>query len=212
MSDYIKKLISEGEHECLDFKFAINDASKIAKTFSAFANTKGGRLLIGVKDNGVIAGIRSEEEYYMIQSASQLYTSPNVDFKAQTHNINGKQVLEIIIEKGENIPYKAKSDNSWLAYIRKKDQNFLANNILIKLWHKEKKKEGIIIRYREDENAFLRLFSSDSSFTLSAITKKTNISRKKAEEILSSLLYFKLVEYEVDEKGFRYRICENIDL
>ena len=36
----------------------------------AFANTGGGRLLIGVKDNGKIAGIRSEEELYMIEAAS----------------------------------------------------------------------------------------------------------------------------------------------
>lgn len=46
----------------LDFKFEISDSKKIARSLVAFANTDGGRLLIGVKDNGVISGIRSEEE------------------------------------------------------------------------------------------------------------------------------------------------------
>ena len=64
-TDYIHALIAEGEHQQQDFKFEISDARKIAKTLSAFANTEGGRLLIGVKDNGRIAGIRSEEEKYI---------------------------------------------------------------------------------------------------------------------------------------------------
>ena len=71
-SDYIHALIAEGEHQQQDFKFEISDARKIAKTLSAFANTDGGRLLIGVKDNGRIAGVRSEEEKYMIEAAAQL--------------------------------------------------------------------------------------------------------------------------------------------
>ena len=64
-ADYIQRLISEGEHVHQDFKFEISDARKIAKSISAFANTEGGRLLVGVKDNGKIAGVRSEEEIYM---------------------------------------------------------------------------------------------------------------------------------------------------
>ena len=70
---YICKLIAEGEHQQQDFKFEISDARKIAKTLSAFANTDGGRLLLGVKDNGKIAGIRSAEEQYMIDAAATMY-------------------------------------------------------------------------------------------------------------------------------------------
>ena len=57
---YILELIKEGEHQQQDFKFEISDVCKIAKSLSAFANTDGGRLLIGVKDNGKIAGVHSE--------------------------------------------------------------------------------------------------------------------------------------------------------
>lgn len=57
----IEALIEQGEHQQLDFKFEVSDSKKIARTLSAFANTDGGRLLIGVKDNGNISGVRSEE-------------------------------------------------------------------------------------------------------------------------------------------------------
>ena len=53
----LREWMAEGEHEHQDFKFTISDARKIARSVSAFANNGGGRLLIGVKDNGVIAGL-----------------------------------------------------------------------------------------------------------------------------------------------------------
>ncbi|MDE7145999.1 MAG: putative DNA binding domain-containing protein, partial [Duncaniella sp.] len=76
---YIAKLIEEGEHEHQDFKFAISDARKIARSLSAFANNDGGRLLVGVKDNGVIAGVRNEEDIYVIENAAQMYCEPEQD-------------------------------------------------------------------------------------------------------------------------------------
>lgn len=68
----IEALIEQGEHQQLDFKFEVSDSKKIARTLSAFANTDGGRLLIGVKDNGAISGVRSEEEYYMTKEIGWL--------------------------------------------------------------------------------------------------------------------------------------------
>ena len=48
---YILGLIKEGEHQQQDFKYRVSDACKLAKSVSAFANTDGGRLLIGVRDD-----------------------------------------------------------------------------------------------------------------------------------------------------------------
>ena len=50
--------IGEGEHQRQDFKYKITDSAKLARTISAFANTDGGRLLIGVRDDGVLCGVR----------------------------------------------------------------------------------------------------------------------------------------------------------
>ena len=77
--NYIQNLILEGEHEHQDFKYQISDARKIARSISAFANNSGGRLLVGVKDNGNIAGVSSDEEIYMIEQAAQMYCQPPQD-------------------------------------------------------------------------------------------------------------------------------------
>ena len=62
------KLIEQGEHEQQDFKYKVMDAAKLAKSVSAFANTNGGRLLIGVRDDGKVHGVTSEEEIFMMQA------------------------------------------------------------------------------------------------------------------------------------------------
>ena len=84
-TEYIHILIAEGEHQQQDFKFEISDARKIARTLSAFSNTDGGRLLIGVKDNGKIAGVRSDEEKYMI-------VNMNPNEKKEAFEINKKEM------------------------------------------------------------------------------------------------------------------------
>ena len=99
-TQYIHALIAEGEHQQQDFKFEISDARKIAKTLSAFSNTDGGRLLIGVKDNGKIAGVRSDEEQYMIEAAARLYCRPEVSYSTQTYQVEGRSVLLVQPQTG----------------------------------------------------------------------------------------------------------------
>jgi predicted HTH transcriptional regulator len=78
---YIEELISQGEGQQLDFKFNISDSRKIARSISAFANAQGGTLLIGVKDNGAIAGIRSDEELFMLEAATEMYLKPTPEME-----------------------------------------------------------------------------------------------------------------------------------
>lgn len=106
-TQYLHTLIAEGEHQQQDFKFIISDARKIARSLSAFANTDGGRLLIGVKDNRNIAGIRNEEEIYMIEAAATHYCTPKIEFEARPHSIEGRQVLEIIVPPSKDRPVYA---------------------------------------------------------------------------------------------------------
>ena len=97
---YIASLIEEGEHEHQDFKFAISDARKIARSISAFANNGGGRLLVGVKDNGVIAGVRNEEDIYVIEQAAEMYCRPSQEIRVTAFRTEGdKTVLRIEIDR-----------------------------------------------------------------------------------------------------------------
>ncbi len=207
---YIHKLIDQGEHQQLDFKFEIADSRKIAKTFVAFANTDGGKLLIGVKDNGVIAGARSEEEKFMAEAAAQMYCSPNVDFEYKEWLVDGKKVLEISIPKGNERPYYAQNeDGKWMVYIRVNDQNILANKVLINAWKRKARSEGTYINYSDKERLLLEYLEVNDSVSLSKFRKLAKITAYKAENILTNFLALDIIEIDISEKKIVYRLSPN---
>jgi predicted HTH transcriptional regulator len=209
MIHHIRQLIEQGEHQKLDFKFEIADSRKIAKSLVAFSNTDGGTLLIGVKDNGAIAGVRSDEELFMVEAAAKMYSRPEVHFTTREWEIDGKTVVEVIIPRSDEIPHYAQDkDGRWIVYIRVKDQNLLANSVLLKVWEKQKQPKGVLLRYSDNEKWLLDYLEKNGQISLSKFCRLTEISRKKAETILVNLIVLKVIEIIFTDKGVFYRMRE----
>ncbi len=199
-SNYIKQLIEHGEGLHLDFKFEISDAAKIARSLVAFANSKGGKLLIGVNDDGKIIGIKSQEEAYMIENAANNYCKPKVEFESRRWKIDGKKVLEIIIPKSENYPHMAPdTKGKFKAYIRNKDQNNLANSLMIKVWAKQKSLENIIINYGETEQDLMKCLTSENEADINLLRNKTGLNKYQLEDLLSDFILMDIIEMKLIE-------------
>src|SRR3982074_473958 len=129
----IKKLIFEGEGVTLDFKKTITSCEKIAKTMVSFANNKGGRLLIGVADDGSILGVKSEdEERYMILKAAELFAKPTLEPVFEEIYVDDKLVLVVEIRESNTKPHSALAeDGKWWVYVRVKDKSVLASKIVV---------------------------------------------------------------------------------
>jgi predicted transcriptional regulator len=204
---YIRSIIREGENQQLDFKFEISDSRKIAKTLAAFSNTDGGTLLIGVKDNGKIAGVRSDEEFFMVQAAAGMYCKPEVTFESKRWVVEGKTVLEIIIPKGINYPYFAQTENGkWMAYVRVKDENILATTVHLKVWKNKTHKSGILIEYSEKVKILMEYLENNSSITISKFCSLAFLPRNAAESILADLVYLGLIEMVYEGNRFIFRL------
>lgn len=202
----IEELIAQGEHQQLDFKFEVSDSKKIARTLSAFANTDGGRLLIGVKDNGAIAGVRSDEEYYMIEAASKMYTRPEVPFEAKRWDMNGKTVLEVYIAPSTDRPHTAPDkDDQYKAYIRVADENILANEVLVMAWKKRKRPEGTLLQINEPVELLFAWLEEHPSISIKQFCRLAHINYFMARNILSDLLAMGTLEYVVVDKKIAYR-------
>jgi predicted HTH transcriptional regulator len=195
---YIQALIGEGEHQQQDFKFGITDSRKIARSLVAFANTDGGRLLIGVKDNGVIAGVRSDEEYYMIESAAELYSKPEIRFESKIWKEEGKTVMEVWVAPSPLRPHFVKEEGGiWQAYVRSRDENIQADEVLVAVWQKLKQKKGALIRYTTIEQALFRLFASQERITVNDFRRSARIPTKEAIETLANLVVLGVVRQTV---------------
>lgn len=207
MPSHIQKLISEGEHQQLDFKFGITDSKKIARSLSAFANTDGGRLLLGVKDNGAIAGVRSDEEYYMIEAAAQLYCKPEVYFEMKEWEESGRTVMEIIIPKSAEAPHTAPDkEGKYQAYVRVGDQNFPANGVLRKVWKKQKDPKGVYIEYSVAERTLLAYLEVHKRITLSAFRRLSGYSLPRCEHILADFMVLNIIQINYSEAGVYFTL------
>ncbi len=212
MSNYIQKLILQGEHQTQDFKYCISDSRKIARSLVAFANTDGGRLLIGVKDNGRIAGVRSDEEYYMVESAAKIYSRPEINFTTRQHSVDGKTVLEVIIEPSEQKPHFARDDEGkWWAYFRKDDENRLASKIMIEVWKRQKSREGILINYSDDEKILLDYLENNEKISVSKYARIAHLSYKKAEQIIINFRSLDILKDTFGDNRIDYSINEDFD-
>lgn len=212
MSAVLNKMIREGEHQMQDFKFCINDSKKIARSLVAFANTDGGRLLIGVKDNGRIVGVSSDEEYYMVEAAAKIYSKPAINFSTRHHFSEGKTVLEISIEPSNEKPHLAKDDDGrWLAYFRKNDENKLANKVMLEVWKKKSSKRGILINYSESEKSLLDWLEDNHSVSVSKFARLAHISLLKAEQIIIDFIVLDILKINFENERVTYCLNENFD-
>ncbi len=205
----IKKLISVGENQQQDFKFRIDDQRKIARTLVAFGNTDGGRLLIGVKDNGKIAGINPEEEFHMIQGAVELYCSPVLNFESRIWQEEMKLVLEIIIEPNANHVFRAQDEEgNWKFYIRRNDQTLIANKIVQKVWKLEQNAINKPSIFGEKELIILKLIKESTPITLSKLYRISQLNKSSIDQIVSLLVYWQMINMIYREDSVYYEINE----
>ena len=207
MSQHIQQLIAQGENQHLDFKFEISDAKKIARTFSAFANTEGGTLLIGVKDNGNIAGIRTDEEAYMIESAAHLYCKPQVNYTIKPWYINGKTILEVKVNPSKERPHQAPWKNDlWRAFVRINDENFVANAVQVEVWKKLRSGGGSIVKYNITEEKLLAYLRDHEEISLRQFCNLCEINSPMAKKILVNLISIGVISIHYSENSATYRI------
>ena len=178
----------------------------------AFANTDGGRLLLGIRDNGSVAGVQSDEEYYMAEAAAKLYSKPPINFQTHQWLIEGKTVLEINIQKSEEAPHCAQNEEGkWLVYIRKDDQNIVAPGILLKVWEQQKSSQGVHIRFSDEERRLLSLLESNHHLSLNQFSRLTKLPRWKGERLLVKLIVVGVVGMEISETGTRFFLRDDFE-
>jgi len=114
----IKKLCRLGENSKVQFKLRLENPAKIAPELVAFANSKGGILLIGVEDKtGEIIGLsyqQAQQTSTLIGQIANEWVSPTIYLETESVEVEGKTVLAVHVAEGINKPYKDKSGNIWI--------------------------------------------------------------------------------------------------
>lgn len=209
----IRELISQGESQTLEFKFELNSARRISETISAFSNTDGGTLLIGVKDNGVPAGVRLEEELYVLEAATDLYCKPSVKTLIRRHEIDGKLIVEATIPRAEKKPVLAEYESGvQKAWLRINASNRLATPVHLRLWQfSDASNPPPPSSFSDSEQKILELFNQRKWLSLNQVCRFTKLPRFKVIQSLADFYRWEIINFEPEASGgFIFTLQENI--
>jgi ATP-dependent DNA helicase RecG len=156
--------IQSGEGKNIEFKEDLPGSQAIAKTVIAFSNTAGGKLIIGVNDQGNVTGLKSDVDIFELQDqvASVIYDNcyPNILPDIYTTTIDNKVLLVIEVYRGNLLPYYLKKyGKNEGTYIRIGATNRKASyeNIL------ELERQRMNVGYDQEANREVALDSLDIS-------------------------------------------------
>ena len=102
-----EETIFSGESKNIEYKVSVPDKSeKYMKTLIAFANTQGGKLIIGVDDKThEVAGVHNSELFQMMDSIANAVSDscvPQIIPDIEPQTMDGKTVIVITVKAGKN--------------------------------------------------------------------------------------------------------------
>jgi predicted HTH transcriptional regulator len=200
--DELQRLIWQGENDQVDFKQRVTQPEKIARTMVSFANTRGGMILIGIKDNGIVCGVDPEEEKHILQLAASFYCDPPVTLSYEEIEVEHHIVLKVTIPESKQKPHFAKvKEDDWRGYVRVKDTSVQTSKMVNKvLEHEEPRFEQLPLD--RHENTALELLHKQPRLTLKQYMKAANLSERRAYRILVKLVihgYLRLHDKEKED-------------
>src|SRR5690554_2315486 len=111
------EVIETGEDSKTQFKEIFTSPDALAAEIAAFANTQGGRIFVGVSDNGDIAGLTREgvkSLNQMVSSVCSQKIEPPLPVKTENIKYQDKIVVVITVPRGANKFYIANNRDIWV--------------------------------------------------------------------------------------------------
>jgi predicted HTH transcriptional regulator len=209
----IDVLTEEGEGVHLEFKRKVTSSEKIARTMTAFANTKGGCILFGIDDDGTIVGVTSEkEEMELLRIAGNIFAEPpvNVEMEIVPYRAN-RDVLVCKVQESISKPHKVleteKNDDGTGIYIRVNDMTMEASKEVVKVLRSENSQSAPLrISIGENEKRLLDFLETHRRITKEQYCAMVNISRRRASRSLVNLVRAGILFLHTNEKSDYYTL------
>lgn len=182
-------LIAQGEGTHLEFKSTIESAVKIAKTLAAFANTAGGILLVGVRDDRKIQGIISEQqEIEKVEAAADFLCSPSITVSYESKCIEGKQILVICVPESQDKPHTAQDvKGNHVVYVRAKDKSVPVGKRMTDILNSAQKLIDPVLMQSGNVKTLLAYLQKNGSINGKRFAKLINVSERRAAKMLMEL-------------------------
>lgn len=112
----LQRILQNGEDATTEFKSVDFHSDSLAKEIVAFANMSGGRILVGVSDDGRVHGVSDKKTEERVIHICRNNIVPPLIPEIVSLKEEGRKILCLNIPKGHFKPYKVRSSNKY--YIR----------------------------------------------------------------------------------------------
>ena len=198
----LKELVKKGEGEHVEFKLKSNHPEKIVREVVAFANTGGGKLLIGIGDDKSIKGLKDvEEDEYALTKAINTYIYPKLNFRSERIAISSdRDVLVMTIPRSIDKPhYVIDAAGNRQAYIRVEDKSIQASREMKEIMRRGRGERDVRFQYGEKEEKLMKLLDEKESVTVDVFAAFAGISRKIASNTLVVMVLARILEVHPHE-------------
>jgi predicted HTH transcriptional regulator len=185
----LKEIIRKGENETVEFKLKANHPEKIVREMVAFANTNGGKLLIGIDDNGQMKGLKHlvDDEFLLVKAIDQLI-SPKLNYELyQSLLPDGREVLTFSIEAKQLKPLYVLENGKKICYIRVQDRSIQASKTVIALLKAEKQSINKAFTFGTKEKTLMAYLETNGQLSLEEFAKIAKIPLWLASKTLVTL-------------------------
>ncbi len=202
----LKRLVAQGEGLQIEFKRKTTYPDKIMREVVAFANTRGGKLIIGVDDDGTIAGLKHVlEDEFVLKEAIQKYCSPAVEYEmAKVPVSSNRFVLVFTIPPSPHKPifliYNFKTGRG-MAYVRVADKSIQASREMRNILKGMSKGADTYLQYGENEGKLMAYLGANEKIDLPTYSLIAGISPPQASEILVKMTLAGVLKIFPDDSG-----------
>ncbi|MGL4631044.1 MAG: AlbA family DNA-binding domain-containing protein [Leadbetterella sp.] len=204
----LKTLVQQGENQQLEFKLKSNHPEKIVREVVAFANSRGGRLIIGVADNKELVGLKyADEDLFLIQKAIQNHIEPEVDYSVDRVHLEREKEILIF-----NIPQSSQTPHAWVVgddriiYVREGDKALQASKEMREILKGQAKARNYSFQYGDKETILMRYLDQKGYVTLQRFIEEAAIPKKVAARTLVLLVLAGVLRIQAHEQEDRYSL------
>lgn len=201
----LKRLAARGEGLTLEFKRKVAHPEKIAKEFVALANAKGGVVLIGVDDDGVVYGVKhAEGEAHALQQALKA-CKPKISFQETFIPVSeSKLVIRYDIPESETKPHYIKEADGIHAYVRIQDKCMKASKQMLEVLRRSRKTTGVQFTFGDQEKLLMQYLEVHKTITLKECSQLLKLNTWRTSRKLVLLVLADVLQLVPTEKGDIY--------
>ncbi|GAB4340237.1 MAG: ATP-binding protein [Flammeovirgaceae bacterium] len=213
----LKKLVSQGEGLHVEFKRKVAEPLKVLREVVAFANKSGGKLLIGVDDNGNLAGLKyAQEEKFILEKALVEHCFPKIRYETQSIEVAPqRQVMIFTIFESPKKPVYLNPDpkkKKGKAYIRVADKSVQVSKEVRKILKASSiEKEVSGFTYGENERMAIKHLALYGSTNVRKFAEETQIPYALASDVLVRLTVHNVLEVHPNEHGDFFTVKEYVE-